>query len=128
MPQPRRHYQWYYATPEANQDMLQAPQGLTDFLRAYYHVKSADAGGPRPHPLPAWDAPSLARLPHYYVMPAQATMPQAVAPDMPTPAQVANCAWLPDADLAVYVHEYRRTGFQGGLHWYRCNTSGRSTR
>jgi pimeloyl-ACP methyl ester carboxylesterase len=24
--------------------------------------------------------------------------------------------------LAVYVAEYQRTGFQGGLQWYRCGT------
>lgn len=125
LPEPRRHYQWYYATPQANQDMLAAPQGLSDFLRAYYHVKSADADGQRPEALPAWDAHSLARLPHYYVMPARATMPEAVAPDMPSAEQVASCRWLPQADLAVYVQEYQRTGFQGGLHWYRCNTTGR---
>lgn len=121
---PRVHYQWYYATEPANADMLEAPQGLHDFLRAYYHVKSADAKGERPYRLPAWDAPSLSRLPTYYVMDAGQTMPQTVAPFMPGPAQVAACSWLPDADLAVYRSEYARTGFQGGLHWYRCNTSG----
>src|SRR5450755_1865193 len=34
---PRKHYQWYYSTREANADMVHAPQGLYDFLRAYYH-------------------------------------------------------------------------------------------
>lgn len=121
---PRVHYQWYYATEKANADMLEAPQGLHDFLRAYYHVKSADAQGERPYRLPAWDAQSLSRLPTYYVMDAGQTMPQTVAPHMPGPAEVAACSWLPDADLAVYATEYARSGFQGGLHWYRCNTSG----
>ena len=39
-----------------------------------------------------------------------------------TPEQLR---WLPDAELAVYAAEYARTGFQGGLQWYRCRTSGR---
>ena len=39
-------------------------------------------------------------------------------------AQVEACQWLPDDDLAVYAAEYGRNGFQGGLQWYRCNTSG----
>lgn len=121
---PRLHYQWYYATPQANADMINAPQGLSDFLRAYYHVKSADAKDEGPYPLPAWDAQSLSLLPTYYVMDAGQTMPQTVAPHMPSQAEVSACQWLPDADLAVYAHEYGRTGFQGGLHWYRCNTSG----
>jgi pimeloyl-ACP methyl ester carboxylesterase len=28
-------------------------------------------------------------------------------------------AWLTETDLAVFVAEYRRTGFRGGLNWYR---------
>jgi pimeloyl-ACP methyl ester carboxylesterase len=28
-------------------------------------------------------------------------------------------AWLTEADLAAVVKEYRRTGFRGGLNWYR---------
>jgi pimeloyl-ACP methyl ester carboxylesterase len=27
--------------------------------------------------------------------------------------------WLPEADLDVYVEAFRRTGFRGGLNWYR---------
>ena len=119
---PREHYQWYYAQPHANDDMWHAPQGLHDFLRAYYHVKSADWLPNQPTPLKAWKADILASLPHYYVMPWHVSMPDAVAPHMPTPAQVKACAWLPDEALAVYVSEYARRGFQGGLQWYRCST------
>jgi len=28
-------------------------------------------------------------------------------------------AWISDADVAVFVREYQRTGFRGGLNWYR---------
>src|ERR1700736_2074926 len=41
LPRPRKHYQWYYSRREANADMWRAPQGVHDFLRAYYHHKSA---------------------------------------------------------------------------------------
>jgi len=27
--------------------------------------------------------------------------------------------WLTEADIAVFTQEYRRTGFRGGLNWYR---------
>jgi len=118
----RQHYQWYYAGPQANQDMWQAPQGLHDFLRAYYHVKSADWADNHPHALPAWRADVLADLPHYYVMQGQSTMAEAVAPHMPSRDQIQACRWLPDSVLAVYVQEYQRRGFQGGLQWYRCAT------
>src|SRR5439155_1354912 len=36
LPRPRKHYQWYYSTREANRDMHKAPQGVHDFMRAYY--------------------------------------------------------------------------------------------
>jgi pimeloyl-ACP methyl ester carboxylesterase len=117
---PRKHYQWYYATRDADRDMHAPPQGLHDFLRAYYHVKSADWPANRPSPLQGWTANEISKLPDYYVMPRDATMPEAVAPFMPTPAEIAACAWLPDDALAVYAAEYARTGFQGGLNWYRC--------
>jgi pimeloyl-ACP methyl ester carboxylesterase len=125
LPRPRKHYQWYYSTPEAEADMLGAPQGLQAFLRDYYHAKSADLASNRPHPLRAWEANELAKLPTYYVMDLGADMPASVAADRPSAAQIAACRWLPDEALAVYAGEYARAGFQGGLQWYRCGTSGR---
>ena len=119
---PRQHYQWYYSGPEANADMWHAPQGLHAFLRAYYHVKSADWAPNQPHPLAGWTAQAWAELPDYYIMGALDTMAQAVAPFMPSNEDIAACQWLPDTELAVYVGEYQRTGFQGGLQWYRCGT------
>ena len=116
---PRQHYHWYFASAQANPQMWHPPQGLHEFLRAYYHVKSADWAPNQPHPLPAWQAQALATLPHYYVMPLEKTMAQAVAQHMPDAATLASCHWLPDAELQVYVQEFGRTGFQGGLNWYR---------
>jgi hypothetical protein len=49
-------------------------------------------------------------------------MAQTVAEQMPTPLQVETCRWLPEPELAVYSGEFSRTGFQGGLQWYRCAT------
>ncbi len=124
LPRPRKHYQWYYSTREANADMLQAPQGMHDFLRAYYHHKSADWKNNKPYPLRSWAADELAKLPTYYVMDLAETMPQTVAKEMPSRAEIAANQWLPDRELAFYAAEYQRTGFQGGLQWYRCGTSG----
>jgi pimeloyl-ACP methyl ester carboxylesterase len=121
---PRKHYQWYFSSQAAQPDLMAAPQGLHAFLRAYYHAKSADWVGNRPERLASWRAEDLAGLPDYYVMPFAATMPEAVAPCMPSAAEIAACRWLPDAELAVYVREFARTGFQGGLNWYRCATTG----
>jgi pimeloyl-ACP methyl ester carboxylesterase len=127
LPRPRKHYQWYYSTRQANADIHHAPQGVHDFLRAYYHHKSADWKGNRPYPLKSWTASELAKLPTYYVMDLARNMAQTVAEEMPDTAAVAANKWLPDSELAFYSAEYARTGFQGGLQWYRCGTSGAFT-
>jgi pimeloyl-ACP methyl ester carboxylesterase len=54
-------------------------------------------------------------------------MAATVAAEMPTPEQIAANRWLPDAELRFYSSEYERTGFQGGLNWYRCMKSARHT-
>jgi pimeloyl-ACP methyl ester carboxylesterase len=127
LPRPRKHYQWYYSTRKANADMAHAPQGVHDFLRAYYHHKSADWPGNTPRPLQSWSARELAKLPTYYVMDLDKNMAETVAEEMPSPTQIAACQWLPEQELAFYSAEYARTGFQGGLQWYRCGTSGAFT-
>ena len=43
----------------------------------------------------------------------------------PEPSRRTN--GCPDSELAFYSAEYARTGFQGGLQWYRCGTSGEFT-
>jgi len=120
---PRKHYQWYFSTPEAAADMLHPEQGLPAFLRAYYHYKSADWPGNKPFPLSSWTARELAKMPAYYVMDLNEDMAQTVAHVMPTRDEIAANTWLPDDELAVYVDEFARTGFQGSLNWYRCLTS-----
>ena len=116
---PRKHYQRYYQMAEANENLWHAKQGLHAFLRAYYHMKSADWKQNDPHPLAARTAAEWAKLPRYYVMDLDKGMAEQVAPEMPSAAEIAACTWLPDAELRVYVEEYGRTGFQGGLNGYR---------
>jgi pimeloyl-ACP methyl ester carboxylesterase len=125
---PRKHYHWYYATRPADDDMRQCAQGLHACLRASYHHKSADWLGNTPFPLAAWSAAELAKLPTYYVMDLHETMAQTVAHEMPSAAQIDACAWLPEDALAVYVGEYERTGFQGGLNNYRARIAGLTPR
>jgi pimeloyl-ACP methyl ester carboxylesterase len=124
LPRPRKHYQWWYSTRPANAAMWHCRQGVHDFLRAYFHHKSADWKDNRPHPLAAWSAAELAKMPTYYIMDLADDMPAGVAKEMPSAAEIAACQWLPDSDLAVYAGEYRRNGFQGGLNWYRSRSGG----
>jgi pimeloyl-ACP methyl ester carboxylesterase len=125
LPRPRKHYQWYYSTRAANGDMWRCPQGVQAFLRAYYHYKSADWKANRPFKLASWSATELAQLPNYYIMDLDRDMAATVAPEMPSAAEIAVCAWLTEDELRVYSTEYERTGFQGGLNWYRCGTDPR---
>ena len=125
---PRKHYMWYYSTRTANHNMLSCPQGVHDFLRAYFHYKSADWNGNEPRPLQSWTAGQLANLPTYYIMDRHKGMAETVAPYMPSEEQIRSCQWLPDEELRVYSSEYERTGFQGGLQWYRCGINSRYRR
>lgn len=121
---PRKHYQRYYTTREANANMWHAEQGLSDFIRAYYHHKSADWEENRPYRLAARTAEEWAKMPTYYIMDLAEGMAETVAHHMPSPEQVAANAWLTEAELAVYAEEFGRTGFQGGLNSYRMGATG----
>ena len=125
---PRKHYHWYYSTEPANSDMTQYPQGIHKFLRAYYHHKSADWTANKPHKLQAWIASELEKMPTYYIMDLDDTMPQAVGKEMPSHAEIDANSWLTDDELAIYAEEYTRNGFQGGLNWYRRGTTGFDTK
>jgi pimeloyl-ACP methyl ester carboxylesterase len=119
LPRPRKYYQRYYTTREADNNMRNCPQGLHAFFRAYYHYKSAGWKQNKPHPLKARTAEELAQMPTYYVMDLKKGMAETVAVEMPSAAQIATCKWLTEEEVDVYAGEYGRTGFQGGLNGYR---------
>ena len=124
LPRPRKHYQWYQSTREANQNQWHARQGVHDFLRAYYHHKSADWKANKPHELKGWTAEELAKMPTYYIMDLADGMAETVAKEMPSAAEIAANTWMTEAEMRVYSTEYERNGFQGGLNWYRVRTTG----
>ncbi|HIM55171.1 MAG TPA: alpha/beta hydrolase [Candidatus Latescibacteria bacterium] len=119
LPRPRKHYQRYYTTREANENMWHPPQGLQAFIRGYYHYKSADWTDNKPFRLASRTAAEMAQMPTYYIMDLADGMAETVAKNMPTAVQITANTWLPDNELQVYVEEYGRTGFQGGLNHYR---------
>ena len=122
----RQHYQHYFSSPAAASDMAGAPDEVAGFLHAYFYAKSAAWPGNQPHPLEEMTALSVARLPTYYVMHLDETMPATVAAyrseDGPP-----SCPWLTYEALMVYGQEYSRTCFQGGLNWYRARLQGIGT-
>ena len=124
LPRPRKHYQRYYQTRDANQNMWKAEQGLSNFIRAYYHFKSADWADNKPSPLAERSATEWAKMPIYYIMDLADGMAETVASVMPSTEVVAGNSWLTDSELSVYVNEFGRTGFQGGLNSYRMGATG----
>ena len=99
---PRKYYMKYYTQPEANDNIWHPKQGLHAFLRAYYHMKSADWVANKPFPLTALIASEWEKLPRYYVMDLDKDMAESVAPEMPSAQEIAACHWLTEAELSVY--------------------------
>ena len=123
LPRPRKHYWWYSASRDANEDMWHAKQGVHDLLRAMYYFKSANYQANRPFALQAWTAQELAKMPEYYIMDLDKGIADTMAAHMPSEEEIAACKWLTEEDLRVYSSEFGRTGFQGGLNSYRVLTS-----
>ena len=120
---PRKHYQMYFASPHANDEIMNAPQGIHDFMRAYNHAKSGDWQENNPHNLQAKNLEAFSKIPKYYVMDLDKSMPEQVMEFMPTQAQIDACEWLPDNELKVFSDEFTRTQFQGTMNSYRCATN-----
>ena len=116
---PRKHYQSYYRTESANNDIMNCQQGLKSFIRAYYHYKSADWKNNNPFELASWNSNELSKMPTYYVMNKDQNMAETVNDHMPSDDEINNCRWLTENEIEVYVKEYSKTTFQGGLNWYR---------
>ena len=123
----KKHYQWYFSSVnQADSDMNNAEQGLKEFFRGYFYFKSAQ------HPknkdifeLKEWTPDELCKLPEYYVMQLGKTMPQTVLGNVPASSvlQREMSSWLTEDDLQVYVNEFQRSSFRGGLQRYKCMTS-----
>jgi len=122
LPEPRKHYKWYNSTAVAAFQWSLPQQGMRNFMRGYVHIKSADWERNNPVPLKSWTGRELAKMPWYCIMPLHSSMPEVVNTLMVGEDFNKTQRWLPDKDLEVYVQEWTRTGFQGGLNWYRSTT------
>ena len=93
-------YILYFQQPGvADQDL---GRDTRDTLRRFYAAISAEATAEAFRPLPREGTTLRDWLPEPGALPG----------------------WLSQADLDLYVTEFTRTGFTGGLNWYRCRTSG----
>ena len=97
-----------------------------EFWEGCFPLKSVDTSN-NPRPVQDLTAEELAILPHCYVMPLELGIHDTVAQDM-TEKDIEkmhekSSPWFSDAELDIFVDEFGRTGFQGGLSWFRVTMS-----
>jgi pimeloyl-ACP methyl ester carboxylesterase len=88
-------YILYFQEPGVAERELEADVRST--LRRFLYAASGDVT----EPLEFWQKPKTAKF----------------LDGLPDPKRLP--AWLTEADLDYFANEFRRTGFRGGLNWYR---------
>ena len=96
----REYYRLFFQEPGVAEADLAAD--VDHSLRSFLYTISGDIVADGVHAV-GWDG---------YFPKGQSFVEILVRPDVLPP-------WLTDADLAFYVSEFSRTGFRGGLNWYR---------
>lgn len=114
LPHLRQDSMAWFGTRSASDDMLHAPQGLRAFLRAYFHVKSADYPGNHPHLLSIDSAAELATLPTYYVMDKDVGVAATVGSGMPSPSAVAGMLGCRKPNWTLTWSPSREPAFKAG--------------
>tara|TARA_Y100000589_G_scaffold307652_1_gene323508 strand:- start:247 stop:1347 length:1101 start_codon:yes stop_codon:yes gene_type:complete len=116
----RKHYQKYFSSSLAADNILNCKQGLFDFLRGYFYFKSHNYKENKPHKLKNYSAAEFSRLPEYYIMLKKLGMAETIQNFMPNRDSLIECQkWLPDNDLKKYSRAFRKGGFKYPLYWYR---------
>ena len=96
----REYYRLFFQEPGVAEADLEAD--VDHSLRSFLYTISGDIVADGVHAV-GWDG---------YFPKGQSFVESLVRPDVLPP-------WLTEADLAFYVSEFSRTGFRGGLNWYR---------
>jgi pimeloyl-ACP methyl ester carboxylesterase len=94
-------YQLYFQTPGVAEAELQRDVRATIAKLLY------SASGDVPHRAGAGGGSDISMVSH-----GGGFLARMLSPDVPL-------AWLSDADLDFYAGEFARTGFRGGLNWFR---------
>ena len=115
----RKHYQYYFSSYGAENNIMKCKQGLNDFFRSYFYFKSYDYKGNNPFKLKSFTAIEMSKMPEYYIMKLNLGMAQTVKKYSPTKIEISRCAWLNKADLDYYVKNYLNSGIKKPLSWYK---------
>jgi pimeloyl-ACP methyl ester carboxylesterase len=98
---------------------------MSNFFRAFYYMKGHEFPGNqnlmplKPMQTAKEAAEENARMPEYYVMRRDRSMPATMAAYMPSREYAATCKWFTQAECDVYGQEYTLSGWTGALHEYR---------
>ncbi len=115
----KKHYQHYFSSVEANNDIMNCQQGIKAFFKQYFYYKSADWKNNRPFSLTDWFSKELIKIPNYYIMDYYKSMPQVVENILPNNYKLSPSNWITDSDINVYCSRFENTQFQGALNWYK---------
>ncbi|MAJ24413.1 MAG: alpha/beta hydrolase [Rickettsiales bacterium] len=115
----KKHYQYYFSSIQASNNILNCKQGLKKFLRGYYYFKSNDYKKNKPFKLNNSSVREISKMPEYYIMQLHLGMSQTIKKFMPTVDEINNCQWLDQNDLEVYVRNFTKSGFRKALYWYK---------
>ena len=115
----RKHYQYYFSSLGADDNIMKCKQGLKNFFRSYFYFKSYDYIENKPFKLKKFTANELSKMPEYYIMKLNLGMAQTVKKYSPTQIEVSKCMWLNDVDLNYYVKNYINSGIKKPLSWYK---------
>lgn len=115
----RKHYQCYFSSYGADNNIMKCSQGLKDFFRSYFYFKSYDYKKNKPFKLKSFSAKEIAKMPEYYIMNLNLGMAQTVKKYSPTKIEILNCEWLNNIDLNFYVKNFLESGIKKPLSWYK---------
>lgn len=115
----RKHYQYYFSSYGAADNIMKYKKGLSFFFRNYFYFKSFDYKANKPFKLKTFKAKEISVMPEYYIMKFNLGITETVEKFSPTKKEIANCKWLSNTDLKFYVKNYVNSGIKKPLSWYK---------
>ena len=115
----KKHYQYYFSSYSAANNIMKNKNEFKIFLRNYFHFKSYDYSNNKPFRLKSFTANNLCKMPEYYIMNLNLGITQTVKKYAPSLNEINNCKWLNNQDLHYYLKNFLKSGIKKPLFWYR---------
>ena len=115
----KKHYQYYFSSHSASNNIMKSKQELKNFFRNYFHFKSYAYKNNKPFRLKNFNAKDFSKMPEYYIMPFNLGITQTVKKYAPSLSEITYCNWLNNEDLNFYIKNFLKSGIKKPLYWYR---------